>query len=92
VLFLVARWLLRLAQLFFEAVAKGHVALSGFEPEWAIPTFRILRIVAIAFALVVAYPYIPGSVRQLQGISIFLGIMFSSARLRSSRTSSPATR
>jgi small-conductance mechanosensitive channel len=78
VLFLVARWLLRLAQLFFEAVAKGHVALSGFEPDWALPTFRILRIIAIAFALVVAYPYIPGSSSAaFQGISIFLGIMFS---------------
>jgi small-conductance mechanosensitive channel len=78
VLFLVARWLLRLAQLFFEAVAKGHVPLSGFEPEWAIPTFRIIRMVAIAFALVVAYPYIPGSSSAaFQGISIFLGVMFS---------------
>ncbi len=78
VLFLVARWLLRLTRLFFDAVAKGHVALSGFEPEWALPTYRIVRLAVVALALVVAYPYIPGSrSAAFQGISIFLGVMFS---------------
>ena len=78
VLYLVTRWLLGLVRLFFEAVAKGHVTLSGFEPEWALPTYRIVRIAVVAFALVVAYPYIPGSrSAAFQSISIFLGVMFS---------------
>jgi small-conductance mechanosensitive channel len=78
VLFLVTRWLLRVTRLFFDAVAKGQVALSGFEPDWAGPTYRITRLGVIAFALVVAYPYIPGSrSAAFQGISIFLGVMFS---------------
>ena len=78
VLYLITRWVLGLTRLFFDAVAKGHVALSGFEPEWALPTYRILRIAIIAFALVVAYPYIPGSrSAAFQSISIFLGVMFS---------------
>jgi len=78
VLYLVTRWLLGLVRLFFEAVAKGHVTLSSFEPEWALPTYRIVRIAVVAFALVVAYPYIPGSrSAAFQSISIFLGVMFS---------------
>jgi small-conductance mechanosensitive channel len=78
VLFLITRWLLGLTRLFFDAVAKGQVALSGFEPEWALPTYRIVRMAVIVFALVVAYPYIPGSrSAAFQGISIFLGVMFS---------------
>jgi small-conductance mechanosensitive channel len=78
VLYLITRWLLGLVRLFFEAVAKGHVELSGFEPEWALPTYRIVRIAIVAFALVVAYPYIPGSrSAAFQSISIFLGVMFS---------------
>ncbi len=78
VLYLITRWLLGVTRLFFEAVAKGHVALSGFEPEWALPTYRIVRTAVIVFALVVAYPYIPGSrSAAFQGISIFLGVMFS---------------
>ena len=78
VLFVLTRWVLGLTRLFFDAVAKGHVALSSFEPEWALPTYRIVRMVAVAFALVVAYPYIPGSgSAAFQGISIFLGVLFS---------------
>ena len=78
VLYLLTRWLLGLVRLFFEAVAKGHVTLSGFEAEWALPTYRIVRIAIVAFALVVAYPYIPGSrSAAFQSISIFLGVMFS---------------
>jgi small-conductance mechanosensitive channel len=78
VLYLVTRWALGLTRLFFDAVAKGHVILSGFEPDWAVPTYRIVRIAVVAFALVVAYPYIPGSrSAAFQSISIFLGVMFS---------------
>jgi small-conductance mechanosensitive channel len=78
VLFLITRWLLGLTRLFFDAVSKGRVTLSGFEPEWAPPTYRIVRLAMIAFALVVAYPYIPGSrSAAFQSISIFLGVIFS---------------
>ncbi|HYN04804.1 MAG TPA: mechanosensitive ion channel domain-containing protein [Vicinamibacteria bacterium] len=78
VLYLVTRWLLRLTRLFFDAVERGGVVLSGFDAEWAIPTYRIVRVVAVAFALVVAYPSIPGSrSAAFQGMSIFLGVMFS---------------
>jgi small-conductance mechanosensitive channel len=54
------------------------VALSGFDPEWAKPTFKIVRLVVIAFAVVVAYPYIPGSsTAAFKGVSIFAGVMLS---------------
>jgi small-conductance mechanosensitive channel len=78
VLYLITRWLLRLTRLFFDAVERGQVVLSGFDAEWAIPTYRIVRVVVVAFALVVAYPYIPGSrSAAFQSMSIFLGVMFS---------------
>jgi small-conductance mechanosensitive channel len=78
VLYLVTRWILGLTRLFFDAVAEGRVTLSGFEADWALPTYRIVRIAIVAFALVVAYPYIPGSrSAAFQSISIFLGVMFS---------------
>jgi small-conductance mechanosensitive channel len=42
------------------------------------PTYRIIRLLVIAFALVVAYAYIPGSQSEaFKGISIFLGVIFS---------------
>jgi len=78
VLFFLTRWTLRLVKLFFESVEKGQVQLSNFEPEWAMPTYRIVRIAIVAFGLVVAYPYIPGSQSAaFQSISLFLGVIFS---------------
>lgn len=78
ILFALIRYALKLLRFFVDAVAHGAVALSGFQPEWAIPTYKILRVVIVAFALVVAYPYIPGSESAaFKGVSIFLGVMFS---------------
>ena len=78
VLFLVTRYLLKVVHLFFAAVGRGEVTFAGFEPEWADPTYKLLRIGIVALALVVAYPYIPGSGSEaFKGISIFIGIVFS---------------
>jgi small-conductance mechanosensitive channel len=78
VLFLLVRVVLRFLRLFFEAVGQGSVRLASFEPDWAEPTYKIVRVGVVAFALVVAYPYIPGSgSAAFQGVSLFLGIVFS---------------
>jgi small-conductance mechanosensitive channel len=72
------RWLLGLLRLLFEQVGRGAIHFRGFEPEWAIPTYRIVRVLVLALALVVAYPYIPGSdTAAFKGISVFLGVMVS---------------
>ncbi|HKY63414.1 MAG TPA: mechanosensitive ion channel family protein [bacterium] len=69
---------LRVIRLFFTGVEQGSVELPGFDPEWAKPTFNLVRIFAIAFLLVVAYPYIPGSDSEaFKGVSIFLGLLVS---------------
>jgi small-conductance mechanosensitive channel len=78
VLFFVFRLSLRVIRLFFEAVERRTVTLANFDPEWAEPTYKIIRIFAIAFGLVVAYPYIPGSESAaFRGVSLFIGIVFS---------------
>jgi small-conductance mechanosensitive channel len=78
ILVIVVRYLLKLIHLFFVAVEQGRVTVSGFDREWAPPTYRIVRLLVIAFAVVVAYPYIPGSdSAAFKGVSIFLGVVFS---------------
>ncbi|MFI5321103.1 MAG: mechanosensitive ion channel family protein [Myxococcota bacterium] len=75
---LVVRYMLTLARLFFAAVGSGAITMRGFDPEWAEPTYRIARTLAIAFALVVAFPYVPGSDSQaFRGLSLFFGVVFS---------------
>jgi small-conductance mechanosensitive channel len=77
-LVLVTRYLLKLVRLFFAGIASGNITLANFDREWAAPTYRIVRFFALAFAAVVAYPYIPGSTSPaFQGVSIFIGVIFS---------------
>jgi small-conductance mechanosensitive channel len=78
ILVVVMRYLPKLTRLFFEAIEQGTVTFSSFEREWALPTYKIARLFIIAFAVVVAYPYIPGSdSAAFKGVSIFLGVIFS---------------
>jgi small-conductance mechanosensitive channel len=78
VLYYVFRFVLRMVRLFFDAVERGTVKLERFEPEWAQPTYKILRMLVVAFGLIVAYPYVPGSESAaFKGVSLFLGIVFS---------------
>jgi small-conductance mechanosensitive channel len=78
VLFFVIRLTLKILRLFFDAVGRGAVMFGSFDPEWAQPTYKIVRLAVIAFGLVVAYPYIPGSESAaFKGVSLFLGVVFS---------------
>jgi small-conductance mechanosensitive channel len=78
ILALLTRYLLKAVRLFFRRVADGTLTLSGFEPDWAQPTDRIVRILVIAFALVIAYPHIPGSGSDaFKGVTLILGLVFS---------------
>jgi small-conductance mechanosensitive channel len=78
ILYFVTRYVLRMIRAFFEGVDSGAVKLASFAQEWAWPTYRILRLLVIVFALVVAYPYIPGSQSAaFRGISLFLGLIVS---------------
>lgn len=78
ILFFITRYVLKVVRLFFGAVGREEVRLSGFEAEWAEPTYKLVRVLVVVFALVVAYPYIPGSSSDaFKGISIFIGIVFS---------------
>jgi small-conductance mechanosensitive channel len=78
ILFVVVRFVVRMMRLFFAAVGRGAITLAGFEREWAEPTYKIARVAVIAFGLVVAYPYIPGSESAaFKGVSLFLGVVVS---------------
>jgi len=78
VLFVIVRVALRLIHLFFDSVGTGAVTLANFDRAWAQPTYKLVRIGIVAFALVVAYPYIPGSQSDaFKGVSLFIGIVFS---------------
>ena len=78
VVFLIMRYALKLARGMFAAIDKKRLQIKGFEADWAWPTYRIVRMGIIVFALVIAYPFIPGSdSAAFKGVSVLLGVLFS---------------
>lgn len=78
IIYLVTRYLLKLIRMFFSGIHEGGIKIQSFDDEWAMPTYKITRLVVIIFAFVVAYPYIPGSeTNAFKGISVFLGVLLS---------------
>lgn len=78
ILWIVVRVVLRLLRLFFEAVGGKAVRFASFEPEWAEPTYKLVRLAIVAFAVVVAYPLIPGAgTDAFKGVSLFVGVLLS---------------
>ncbi len=77
-LLILVRYILKLTHAFFSGIVQGHIKFAAFEAEWAWPTYRIARAITIMLALVVAYPYIPGSDSEaFKGISLLLGVLLS---------------
>jgi len=78
VLFFITRYILKLIKLFFSGLEQGNINIKGFESEWSLPTFKIFRIFVLMFAIIIAYPYIPGSDSDaFKGVSLFLGLLIS---------------
>jgi small-conductance mechanosensitive channel len=78
ILYYLFRFLLRLLHHLFDALGKKTISIAGFDPEWARPTYKMVRFALLAFAVVVAYPYLPGSESAaFKGISVFIGVVFS---------------
>jgi small-conductance mechanosensitive channel len=72
----ITRYMARLLGLWFRAVELGRVRPRWIYPETAQPTRRIITTLLWLFAIVVAYPYLPGSQTEaFKGVSVFLGLM-----------------
>jgi small-conductance mechanosensitive channel len=78
VIALIAYYMIRLLRLIFGEIKGGELKIRGFYPDWAEPTDKLLRILVLAFALIVAFPYLPGAQSSaFRGVSIFLGLLLS---------------
>ena len=78
VIFVVTRIFAQLVDRFFLSIEQGWLRFEWIEPETAKATRRLVIVVIWVFAVVIAYPYIPGSqTAAFQGISVLLGLMVS---------------
>ena len=72
------KYLVRLVHYLSREVAAGRLKFGGFYPDWAMPTYHIIRFLLYAFMIAMIYPYLPGAKNGVfQGISVFVGLIIS---------------
>jgi small-conductance mechanosensitive channel len=78
VILVVTRLLAKLVRMFFSNVRERRIHVSWLAPDSARPTGRIVQFVIWAFAVVMMYPYLPGSgSAAFKGVGVFLGLLVS---------------
>lgn len=69
---------LRLMKVVFRAIDREALTIAGFYPDWAMPTYKLVRVVFILLAFVVVWPYLPQSdSTAFKGVAAFLGLLIS---------------
>lgn len=72
------RYTLTILHPLFKQLDEGAIAIPGFYPEWAKPTYRLVEFFLIAIATVLAFPMLPGfGSDAFQGISLVIGVVVS---------------
>ena len=61
VIVVMTRYLVRFLHFVTTEVEKATLDVPGFYPDWAKPTFNIVRFVVYAFMFIFVFPYLPGS-------------------------------
>lgn len=78
VIVFLTRQLVKFLKFISEEIGNENLKIQGFYPDWAKPTFNIVRFLVLAFMFVMIFPYLPGSDSPVfQGVSVFIGVIFS---------------
>ncbi len=77
-IYIVMKYFIKLVNYIFTEIENEKLKISGFHPDWAIPTFGIIKFLLYAFMFVLIFPYLPGSSSNIfKGVSVFIGVIFS---------------
>jgi len=75
---IVMRYFVKAVRYIFAEIEDEKLQISGFHPDWAMPTFTIVRFLLYAFMFVLIFPLLPGSDSTIfKGVSVFLGVLLS---------------
>lgn len=78
VISVVSYYVIKFIRILFSEIGKSTITFESFHPEWAKPTYKIARFMILAVTAIAIFPYLPGAKSPaFQGISIFLGVLFS---------------
>lgn len=78
IIFMFARYIARVMKEIALDIDSERLVIKNFHKDWALPTEKIFSVMIYAIALILIFPYIPGSGSSaFQGISIFIGAIIS---------------
>lgn len=78
VIYFAIKYLIKGLRYLASEVNAERLKITGFYPDWALPTFHIIRFLLYAFMVAMIYPYLPGADSGVfQGVSVFVGLIVS---------------
>ncbi|MDR2809460.1 MAG: mechanosensitive ion channel family protein [Tannerellaceae bacterium] len=78
IIYLCIRYTIKGLRYISREIESGKLKINGFYPDWAQPTFNIIRFLLYAFMIAMIYQYLPGSQSDIfKGISVFVGLIVS---------------
>ncbi|MDR1881943.1 MAG: mechanosensitive ion channel family protein [Prevotella sp.] len=78
IIWLIIRYVVKGIGYLANEIANERLKITGFYPDWAKPTYNLVRFLLYAFMIVIIYPYLPNAQSHIfQGISVFIGLIVS---------------
>lgn len=78
VIYVCFRYLVKGVKYLASEIEAERLRLNGFYPDWAQPTYYILRTLLYSLMFVMIWPLLPNSDSQVfQGVSVFIGVIVS---------------
>ncbi|MEZ4670057.1 MAG: mechanosensitive ion channel [Anaerolineae bacterium] len=78
IILLITRYGLKAVHVLFHAIDGGTIVLPDFYPEWAEPTYKIVRLLVFVFIPFLILPLLPGAnSRFFDQITFFIGLLVS---------------
>jgi small-conductance mechanosensitive channel len=76
IIFIITRFLTTVSNSAFDLIEQGRLVVPWLHRDTAPPTRRIVTAMLWLFAIIVAYPYVPGSdSAAFKGVSVFTGLL-----------------
>jgi small-conductance mechanosensitive channel len=78
IIWLIIRYVVKGVRYLAGEIEAERLKINGFYPDWAQPSYQIIRFLLYAFMIAMIYPYLPGSDSGVfQGVSVFVGLIVS---------------
>lgn len=78
VIYFCFKYIVRGVRYLTNEIATEKLSISGFFPDWAYPTYYIIRFLLYSFMMIMIWPLLPNSESPIfSGVSVFIGLIIS---------------